>query len=198
MGTIQPNSHVTLDYTLKDDEGAVLDASDAEDGSPIAYVHGYGMLVPGLEAALAGLAAGDEKDIVVPAAAGYGEYDDELVMEIDRTELPDPGKVQVGDELVAESEGGEEVPMEVLEVKADSVVVDANHPLAGLTLHYSVRIKSVREATASEIEEAATALDEAHDHVHGEGCDHDHSHDEHGGMLVTLGTNASKKRDLLN
>jgi FKBP-type peptidyl-prolyl cis-trans isomerase SlyD len=109
--------------------------------------------------------------------------------------------VKVGDELVAESADGEEVEMEVLEVKPDAVVVDANHPLAGMTLHYSVRIKTVREATAAEIHDAATALDHAHDHVHGEGegCDHDHR-DGHGhghgdGQLVRLGT---KKQTLLN
>ena len=105
MAQIQPNAYVTLDYTLKDEDGTVLDASEVEGGAPIQYVHGYGMLVPGLEAALAGLEPGDEREIVVPAEAGYGEYDDELVLEIDRSELPDPSKVEVGDEFVAEVAG---------------------------------------------------------------------------------------------
>lgn len=172
MSAIQPNSHVTVEYTLKDDDGAVLDASTGDGGHPIEYVHGYGMLVPGLEAALAGLGVGDEREIVVPAEAGYGEYDDELLMEIDKSELPDPARVQIGDELVAQADDGDEVPLEVVEVKPDSVVVDANHPLAGMTLHYSVKICAVREATEAEIAEAAAALDEAHEHVHGEDCAH--------------------------
>src|SRR5215472_13683071 len=171
MSLIQANTFVKLDYTLKDDDGDVLDASEVDGGEPIEYVHGYGMLVPGLEAALAGMNEGDEKDVIVPAEAGYGEYDDELVLEIDKTEFPDPKKVKVGDEFVAESPDGDEVAMEVLEVKDDVVVVDANHPLAGMTLHYQVKVRGVREATEKEIEQAASDLDDAHEHVHGPDCD---------------------------
>ena len=174
--TIEPNKHVVLEYELRADGGELLDASEGEGGEPIQYVHGYGMLVPGLEAALVGLRIGDERDIVVPAEAGYGEYDDELVLEIERSEFPDPTKVAVGDEFVAESPEGEEIPMTVVEVKDDAVVVDANHPLAGVTLRYSVKVRDVREATAGEIAEAASALDEAHEHHHGPDCDHSHDH----------------------
>jgi FKBP-type peptidyl-prolyl cis-trans isomerase SlyD len=172
--SIQPNAHVVLDYELRGDEGDLLDASQGEGGEPIRYVHGYGMLVPGLEAALTGMRAGDERDIVVPAEAGYGEYDEELVLEVERSEFPDPASVEVGDEFVAESPDGEEIPMTVVEVKDDAVVVDANHPLAGVTLRYSVKVRDVREATSHEIEEAAAALDEAHEHQHGPDCDHTH------------------------
>jgi FKBP-type peptidyl-prolyl cis-trans isomerase SlyD len=176
--TIQPNRHVTIDYELRDDEGDVIDQSgDGEQGGPIRYVHGYGMLVPGLEAALVGLAAGEERDIVVPAEAGYGERDEELVMEIDRADFPKPESVAVGDEFVAESPDGDQIAMNVLEVRKDSVVVDANHPLAGMTLRYHVKVREVREATEEEIQRAAAELDVAHEHVHGPDCDHDH--DEH-------------------
>jgi FKBP-type peptidyl-prolyl cis-trans isomerase SlyD len=95
--TIQPNTHVTLDYELRDDDGDLVDASEAEGGEPIRYIHGYGMVVPGLEAALAGLRIGDERDVIVPAEAGYGDYDEGLVLEIDRGELPDPKVVNIGD-----------------------------------------------------------------------------------------------------
>ena len=187
---IQPNAYVVLEYTLKDDDGDVLDASDGEGGEPIQYVHGYGMLVPGLEAALVGMKEGESREILVPAESGYGEYDDELVLELDRKEFPDPTKVSLGDEFVAESPDGDELPMEVVEIRDDIVVVDANHPLAGVTLHYDVKIRSVRAATTEEVEKAATELEEARGHVHGEDCDHgDHE-------LVTLG--AKKKTDLLN
>ena len=188
ISIIEPNRFVTLEYVLKDDEGDILDASEGEDGEPIEYVHGYGMLVPGLEAALAGMKTGESKEIVVSAEEGFGERDDELVLEIDRTEFPDPKVVKEGDEFVAESPDGDEVVMRVVEVKDDAVMVDANHPLAGVTLHYSVKVREVREATAEEIEDAASDLDDAHEHVHGPDCDHDH-HD-----VVTLG----KKPDLPN
>jgi len=171
---IQPNTYVTLDYELRDDDGDLVDASEADGGEPIRYVHGYGMLVPGLEAALVGLCAGEERDVVVPAEAGYGEYDDALVLEVERGELPDPQAVSVGDELVAESPDGDELSLCVVEVRDDVVVVDANHPLAGVTLRYHVKVRDVRQATGDEIERAAADLDEAHEHVHGPDCDHGH------------------------
>jgi FKBP-type peptidyl-prolyl cis-trans isomerase SlyD len=198
MKTIQPNARVVLEYTLKDDKGVVLDSSDADDGEPIVYVHGYGMLVPGLEAALVGLEVGSVKDVTVSPEEGFGERDDELVLEIDRGDFPDPKKVVVGDEVVAESPDGDEVPMRVVEVKTDTVVVDANHPLAGVTLRYSLVVKEVAAASDEEIAEAAAGFDEAgydeggcddptHDHSHGE---HGHSHGPKTGDLVQL---SSKK-----
>jgi FKBP-type peptidyl-prolyl cis-trans isomerase SlyD len=174
MQTIQPNAHVTLDYELRDEDGDMLEASEGEGGEPIRYVHGYGMLVPGLEAALVGLKTGDERDVVVSAEEGYGEYDDDLLLELDRSELPDPKGVAVGDEFVAESPDGEEMAMSVIEVQDDHVVVDANHPLAGMTLRYHVTVRDIRAATEDEIQEAASQLDEAHEHVHGPDCDHTH------------------------
>jgi FKBP-type peptidyl-prolyl cis-trans isomerase SlyD len=171
---IQPNSHVTLEYELRDEDGDLLDASSEPDGEPIRYVHGYGMLVPGLEAALGGLTAGDEREIVVPAENAYGEYDESLVLEIARSDLPDPSRVQVGDEFVAESPDGEELAVSVQAVNDDSVIVDANHPLAGMTLRYLVKVREVRDATDHEIEHAASDLDDAHEHVHGPDCDHSH------------------------
>lgn len=195
MKTIQPNARVVLEYKLANDKGEVLDSSDAEDGEPIVYVHGYGMLVPGLEAALVGLETGASKDVTVSPEDGFGDRDDELVLEIDRTDFPDPKNVNVGDEVVAESPDGDEVPMRVVEVKDDTVVVDANHPLAGVTLRYSVKVKEIGEASEEEIAEAAAGFEEAgygaggcndpthdhsHDHAHGNG--HSHSH----GDLVQL------------
>jgi FKBP-type peptidyl-prolyl cis-trans isomerase SlyD len=187
VSVVQPNSHVTVEYVLKDDEGEILDASNIEDGEPIEYVHGYGMLVPGLEAALVGLKSGEKKQIVVPAEEGYGERDEELMLEIERSEFPEG--VQPGDEFVATSPDGHEVVLHVIEVNEDGVLVDANHPLAGMTLHYEVEVKSIRPATESEIEEAGKAMDEAHEHVHGPDCDHDHGE----GAVVSLG-----KKSLIN
>jgi FKBP-type peptidyl-prolyl cis-trans isomerase SlyD len=194
--TIQANARVVLEYTLKNEKGDVLDSSDAEDGEPIVYVHGYGMLVPGLEAALVGLEAGASKDVTVSPEEGFGERDDELVLEIDRTDFPDPKKIAVGDEVVAESPDGDEVPMRVIEVKDETVVVDANHPLAGVTLRYSVKVTEVAAASEEEISEAAAGFEEAgygggcndptHDHSHDHGHSHDHEHVPETSELVQL------------
>jgi FKBP-type peptidyl-prolyl cis-trans isomerase SlyD len=189
MVKIQPNAFVSLDYTLHDDDGDLLDSSagdgdaDGDESHPIDYVHGYGMLVPGLEAALVGLEIGDEREIVVSAEDGYGEHDEDLVLEVERSEFPDPTKVAPGDEFIAESPDGDDVPMRVVEVKADSVIVDANHPLAGLALHYKVRVLVVRSATEEEIETAARELAESEEHEHGPDCDHDHD----GPALIQIG-----------
>lgn len=158
---IEPNARVVLDYTLKNEKGELLDASDGEDGEPIVYVHGYGMLVPGLEAALVGLEVGATKDVVIPPEEGFGERDEELVIEVDRSELPNPDDISVGDELVAESPDGDELPMRVVDVLDDGVLVDANHPLAGVTLHYSVRVREVARASDEEVADAAQAFEDA-------------------------------------
>jgi FKBP-type peptidyl-prolyl cis-trans isomerase SlyD len=186
MTKIESNAFVLLDYTLRDDKGDILDESIGDGGEPISYVHGYGMLVPGLEAGLSGLGAGDEKKITVKPEDGYGDRDEELVLEVDKQDFPDPKKIAPGDEFVAESPDGDEVVMRVVELTDEGVIVDANHPLAGLTLHYQVRVREVRKATDDEIAQAAANLEEAeaHGHVHGPDCDHDHDHE---GNLVTLG-----------
>jgi len=160
---IEPNARVVLDYTLRDLEDNVLDASDSADGEPIVYVHGYGMLVPGLEKALVGLRAGDAKEVTVSPEEGFGERDEELVVEVERHEMPRPGAVEVGDELIAESADGEEAVMRIVDVTRDAVVLDGNHPLAGETLRYSILVRDVRPATDAEIAEAADAFDEAGD-----------------------------------
>jgi FKBP-type peptidyl-prolyl cis-trans isomerase SlyD len=190
---IEPNSYVTVAYELRGEDGELIDASTEEGGEPITYVHGYGMLVPGLEAALAGLAAGDKKDVVIPAEAGYGEYDEDLVIEIDRAEFPNPAAVEVGDEFVAEAPDGGEVELSVVEVRDDHVLVDANHPLAGVALQYHIEVQEVRPATAAEIERAAADLDEAHEHVHGPDCDHSHEHLVLPGLSSARGSKAESQ-----
>jgi FKBP-type peptidyl-prolyl cis-trans isomerase SlyD len=157
---IGPNAFAEVDYVLSDEDGEVLDDSSAEDGEPLRYVHGYGMLVPGLEKRLAGLSPGDTLDIVIPPEEAYGLHDEELVYAIDRTEAPTASE---GDEVVLEDEDGDEAVAHVVEVGDDEIVVDGNHPLAGLTLRYRVNVREVREATPDELARAANAFDELED-----------------------------------
>jgi FKBP-type peptidyl-prolyl cis-trans isomerase SlyD len=157
LGTqIGPDTYVTLAYTLYDDEGDELDGAGEDD--PLTYVHGYAQIVPGLERALEGLTQGAEKSVVVLPRDGYGDYDPTGVIEIDKSDFPRPDGLQVGDEFVAESDDGDEVPMTVLEIKEDSCVVDTNHPLAGETLRFEVRVLAVRPATDAELRDADQAF----------------------------------------
>ncbi|HXU80876.1 MAG TPA: peptidylprolyl isomerase [Polyangia bacterium] len=156
---IQKHSVVSIEYTLKDDAGEVLDKSEGH--GPLVYLHGVGNLVPGLEKALEGKAAGDSLEVTLPPEEGYGQRDEKLLRKIPARKIQDP-RPQPGKRYRAQIEDGLRIVL-VTAVSGDYVSVDANHPLAGMTLHFSVKIVAVREATAEEL---------SHGHVHGQGGHH--------------------------
>lgn len=156
--SVAKDTVVTMQYVLKDEGGEVLDSSS--EGAPLSYLHGHENIVPGLEAALTGLTPGESKDVVVSAEEGYGQRDSDMVLKVARTQLPDDLTPEVGMTLGMETNQGHTVPVRIAEVTEDHVVLDANHELAGVTLHFSVTIESVRPATEEEL---------SHGHVHGEG-----------------------------
>jgi FKBP-type peptidyl-prolyl cis-trans isomerase SlyD len=144
---------VTIDYVLKNPGGEVLDTSDGAE--PLSYIHGAHQIVPGLERALEGLEVGAVKDVVVPAGDGYGEPDPGGIFTIPRASLPPDLSIEVGDTFMGESDDGEAVPVRVVELRDDVVVVDANHPLAGVELHFHVEVRAVRDATLDELTHGA-------------------------------------------
>ncbi len=146
---------VAINYTLKDDAGTVLDSSP--DGQPLEYLHGAGNIIPGLESALEGKAEGEELSVTVPPEEGYGERDDNLRQEVSRELFQGVEGVEPGMRFQAQTQAGVQV-VTVTAVEGESVMVDANHPLAGQELSFDVNIEGVREATAEELE---------HGHVHG-------------------------------
>ncbi len=147
---------VGIDYSLHLGDGHVVDASAP--GDPLTYLHGEGQIVPGLESALEGLSVGDQKQVVVPAADGYGEHDPRGLQEVPRGAFPEGFDPTVGMELTAEGPRGEPVPFSVREVRPETVLIDLNHPLAGKTLYFDVTVREIREATADE---------KTHGHAHG-------------------------------
>lgn len=152
---------VTIDYTLTDNRGAVIDSSKGSD--PFAYIQGTGNIIPGLEQALEGKAAGEQVNVTVSPDQGYGIRDDSLVQTVTRDQFEGVDEVQVGMRFHAQTDQGQRV-VTVVSVAEDSVTVDGNHPLAGETLNFDVTIVNVRDATQEEIE---------HGHVHGpEGHNH--------------------------
>jgi FKBP-type peptidyl-prolyl cis-trans isomerase SlyD len=148
---------VSIDYTLKDDQGAVLDTSEGR--GPLAYLHGAGNIIPGLEREIEGKAAGTPFEVTVPAADGYGERDDALVQPVPKSQFPAEANPQVGDQFHAQTPTGPRT-VTVVKVAPDSVTIDANHPLAGQSLHFAGQVVEVREATQEELQ---------HGHVHGPG-----------------------------
>ena len=151
---------VTIHYTLKNDAGEVLDSSAG--GEPLAYIHGGGNIVAGLEEALDGRQVGDRLSVTVPAAKAYGEHDAGLVQQVPRRAFQAGGEVRKGMRFTAQTEHG---PRQVVvtHLVGDMVTVDGNHPLAGKALSFEVEITGVRAASAEEI---------AHGHVHGAGGHH--------------------------
>jgi len=159
--TIEKDRVVSIAYELKGADGVTIDRSD---GEPLVYLHGNDNIIPGLERELEGRKAGDRVQCVVKPADGYGERDAELVFAVPRKEFADMSRIEVGMQFQASQEDGVHV-VTVVGIEGDEVKVDANHPLAGQTLHFDVTVQDVREATAEELE---------HGHVHGDhecGCE---------------------------
>jgi FKBP-type peptidyl-prolyl cis-trans isomerase SlyD len=153
---------VGIRYALHLGDGKVIDSSP--DAAPLLYVHGAGQIVPGLEQALEGKEAGFQQQVVVSAADGYGDRDEEATRTVPRDAFPPEAPIEVGSEFVVVDDQQNQVPLRILKVEGGNVTVDFNHPLSGKTLHFDVTVQSVREATDEELE---------HGHAHGEGGAHD-------------------------
>jgi len=144
---IENNKVVQFEYTLTDPKGRVLDSS--EGGAPLVYMHGTGGIVPGLERAMTGKQEGDAFEVLVPAAQGYGERDDDQVQIVPLAQFnpkqpPKPGmQFQV-------TNGTDVKLLTVVAVEKGQVIVDANHPLSGIDLKFAVTVRGVRDATAEE------------------------------------------------
>ena len=158
---IADNTVVAIDYTLTDDGGTVIDKSE---GGGFAYLHGANNIIPGLEKALIGKGAGDELQVAISPQEAYGVRDEGLVQVVSRSMFPEPDQINVGSQFHGQSPDGGTIVVTVVEVEDDNVTIDGNHPLAGVNLNFDVKVVSVREATAEELE---------HGHVHGPGG-HDH------------------------
>jgi FKBP-type peptidyl-prolyl cis-trans isomerase SlyD len=153
---------VRLDYTLTLSSGEVYDSS-AESG-PLEYLQGHGQLIPGLEEALYDMAVGEEKDVVVTPDVAYGEYDPEAIQEIPRDIFPAEMELEAGMSIdLYDEDADEELEATIEEVDEETVLVNFNHPLAGETLNFHVRIAGLREATPEELD---------HGHAHGNGHSH--------------------------
>lgn len=157
---IGKNSVVSIHYTLKDDDGQVMDSSSG--GEPLAYLHGANNLIPGLEKQLNGKTTGQSFTASIPPAEAYGETNPELIQTIDREMFQGVDVIEPGMAFTAQGEHGQQQIM-VTAVDGDQITVDANHPMAGKTLHFDVEVMDVRAATEQEL---------AHGHVHAHGHDH--------------------------
>lgn len=156
--TVGDGKVVVFHYTLKNEEGEVLDSSP--DDEPMAYLHGSDNIVPGLEKRMAGCSAGDEFEITVPPEEAYGERQGQGPIAVPRSAFPEEPAVQPGMTFVTETPEGKQFPVWIVDVRDDEVLVDGNHPLAGMSLVFNVSVVSLRDATADE-KERGHPLDES-------------------------------------
>ena len=159
---INKNSVVTLNYTLKNDQGETLDES--QDGSFL-YLHGSGGIIPGLEGQLEGKSVGDSFSAHIEPEEGYGVRDESMIQIVPKDMFEEGHPVEEGIQFHAESPEGDMLTVTVTKVDADEVTVDGNHPLAGIALNFDIKVEDIREASAEEIE---------HGHAHGPDGHHHH------------------------
>ena len=150
----------SFNYTLTNDAGEIIDTSTGR--APLAYLHGAGNIVPGLEKEMTGKQVGDKFDVVVTPEEGYGTPNDMLIQTVPREAFQGVDDSQPGMQFQAHTPQG---PLSVVvsKVDAEEVTVDGNHPLAGKTLHFAIEVTDVRDASVEELQ---------HGHVHGPGGHH--------------------------
>lgn len=147
--TVENDKVVSIHYTLKNDDGETIDSSVGS--SPLDYVQGRNYLLPKLEEACIGKNPGDKFNVVLEAKDGYGEYNDQLVVDVPRSQFDSSAPIEEGMQFQAMTEAGPQI-VTVKKVTDDMITIDGNHDLAGVRLHFDIEIVDVREATADELQ----------------------------------------------
>jgi FKBP-type peptidyl-prolyl cis-trans isomerase 2 len=140
MSKVNANSTVTVNYTGKFEDGSVFDTTSTEGREPLVATLGQGMLIPGFENALVDMSIGESKTIEIEPENGYGQINPELIGEVQKERVP--AEVEVGHMLQTMTEQGP-MNVRVMEIKEETVILDANHPLAGKKLIFDLEILSV-------------------------------------------------------
>ncbi|WP_061236299.1 FKBP-type peptidyl-prolyl cis-trans isomerase [Leptospira santarosai] len=151
---------ITFHYTLHDTEGNLIDSSEGK--APLSYLEGVGHIISGLEEEMKKMETGEKKKISVSAENAYGIKDPDLIFDVPKSQFPPNEDLQIG--MMFQTDEPDKV-FTITELQNESVIVDGNHPLAGVNLVFDVELTGIREATEEEI---------SHGHVHGDGGHHHH------------------------
>ena len=161
MSVVEQNSVVSVMYTgTFPDSGEVFDTNVNQ--PPLVFLVGHGNIIEGFEQEILGAAVGDVREFTLTPEMAYGHRDEAAVQPIPRSQFPEGMELEVGRVVGAQSDQGP-VQFTVVEINDDIVIVDLNHQMAGYTLHFSVEIVEIREATPEELD---------HGHAHGPGHHH--------------------------
>ncbi len=143
MAQAEQGDEVQVHYTGKLEDGTVFDTS--EDGEPLNFTIGENRVIPGFEEAVTGMEPGDSKTTEVEPEQAYGEHREDMVMEMERDQIPDDVEPEVGQQLQLRLENGQTVPVLITALGEESVTIDANHPLAGRKLIFDIEVLDVTE-----------------------------------------------------
>jgi FKBP-type peptidyl-prolyl cis-trans isomerase SlpA len=142
MSTVKANDTIKVHYTGKLNDGRVFDSSVERE--PLEFTLGQGQLIPGFEKGVIDMAVNEKKTVHIPFAEAYGERREEMMQEVPKNQLPPEIKPEVGMGLVSQTPDGNEMRLTVAEVKDESIVVDANHPLAGQDLTFEIEVLEIK------------------------------------------------------
>ena len=153
---IGQNKVVTMNYTLKDEQGNVIQTTDNKE--PFRFMSGNKQILPKLEEEVDAMIIGSKKNVKIPAKEAYGEYTEQAIQQVKKANFPQDVELKVGMEFISNTPKGQQLPFVIKEIKNEEVTVDFNHPLAGMDLEFDVELVDVRDATLEEIQ---------HGHAHG-------------------------------
>jgi len=138
---VKANDKVRVHYKGTLSDGVMFDSSEGRD--PLEFTIGSGQIIPGFENGVIGMQVDESKTINIPVAEAYGEAKAELILEVPKSQLPPEINPEVGLQLMSQTQDGQQTPLLVTEVKEDSIIVDANHPLAGKDLTFEITLVSI-------------------------------------------------------
>ncbi|MCK9425090.1 MAG: peptidylprolyl isomerase [Ignavibacteriaceae bacterium] len=160
---MKPNQVVTINYILTDSEGEIIDSTS--EGKSFSFLSGSEQVLPKLEEAVGAMLIGSKRIVALTAEDAYGEYIDDAVQILQRSEFPKEVEIKEGMEFVTNAPDGSQMPFVISKITDEQITVDFNHPLAGVDLTFDVELLDLRDATAEEL---------SHGHAHGA-----HSHHHH-------------------
>lgn len=158
---LKKNQVVTISFVLKDDAGLVIE--ETTKSNPFAFISGSEQILPRLEENIGEMLIGSKRTVVLSPEEAYGNYKDEMIQLVNRSEFPQDITLEEGMDFIADTPDGRQMPFIIRNIEGDDITLDFNHPLAGRTLTFDVELLSLREATPEEI---------SHGHIHGAGGHH--------------------------
>jgi FKBP-type peptidyl-prolyl cis-trans isomerase SlyD len=154
--TVADDLVVRLDYSVRLSNGEVIDTTTSDGREPVEFLQGRGQIFPRIEQELYGMAVGDEKELLVAPADGFGEWHPEATLWVPRHRFSLDMTLRPGMKITIRDNAGRPIEAYVAEVRPDSVLLDFNHPLAGKTLYFWLRVSNLRPATSSELDSSST------------------------------------------